>query len=144
MDLLKTIVLIPSILSGIIFGLLFGSIFIKLVGSKGNPFCLTKIGTKLFGKKTGFKNQFVKGTKGTSLFLLDLIIIAIITSLVENYITKQMLEHPVFYFPFTLLVFTIAYTLIRKKTKMEIGEILVIITLILSSLVSIYALIQFW
>ncbi len=138
MALIDIMVTIPSVLSGILFGLLFGRIFIRI--TKNKRFCLTGIGTKIFGKKTGFKSQFVTGIKGTFLVILDLVIISLVAGIIQDTIKGVMLTRPIFFFPFTLLVLTGIYTVIRRTTKISLGEWLVLIIFYLTSLMSIYAL----
>ena len=72
--------------------------------------------------------------------ILDLVIIALVTRIIENKVTDIMLTKPIFYFPFTLLVLTGMYTIIRKTTKISLREWMVLIVLYLGSLMSIYAL----
>jgi len=74
------------------------------------------------------------------LVILDLVIIALVTRIIENKVTDIMLTKPIFYFPFTLLVLTGMYTIIRKTTKISLREWMVLIVLYLGSLMSIYAL----
>jgi len=69
-----------------------------------------------------------------------LVIIALVTRIIENKVTDIMLTKPIFYFPFTLLVLTGMYTIIRKTTKISLREWMVLIVLYLGSLMSIYAL----
>ncbi len=129
MNFLDLVIIIPSYLSGIIFGLLFGRIFIDITVNK--RFRLTRIGTKLFGKKTGFKSQFTKSIKGAFLVIFDLVIIAITSNLIEEGVRVIMKNNPNFYIPFTLFVFLTTYTLIRRTTKISKIEWFIIILIYL-------------
>ena len=142
MDILSTMVLIPSVLCGLIFGWLFGRIFIKI--TENRRFCLTSIGTKIFGKKTKLNSQFVSGIKGTLLVILDLVIIAVVIGAIEYYVGKIVYAHPVFYFPFTLFVLTLLYNLIRKTTKISLGEWLILAIFYIGSVMAMWGLLSYW
>lgn len=142
MDILQIMVFVPSMLCGLILGWFFSKFFVKI--TKNNRFCLTKIGTKIFGKKTGLSNQFVNGAKGTLLVILDLIIISVVTYFIESFVSREVSAHLVFYFPFTLFVLTLLYTIIRKTIKIHLGEGLILAVLYLASLMTMYGLYQFW
>jgi hypothetical protein len=129
-------------LCGLIFGWLFSKIFVKI--TKNEKFCLTKFGTIIFGKKTGLSNQFVNGIKGTFLVILDLIVIAVVTFYIEKFVSVEVEKHLIFYFPFTLIVFTFLYNLIRKTTKISLYEWMVLIIIYLGGFMSLYGLYQYW
>ena len=142
MDIIQIMVFISSMLCGLIVGWLFGKIFVKITSN--NRFCLTKLGTVIFGKKTGLSNQFVNGAKGTLLVILDLVLISLVTYFIESFVSREVSKHLVFYFPFTLFVLTLLYTLIRKTTKIHLEEWLILAVFYLGSLISMYGLYQFW